>query len=67
MRVIEFLISHGADVNAQDSGGETPLHKAARKNHCDAYRALVAGGALESIRNAFRETPANLMHDLTKV
>jgi len=42
---------YGADVNAQDDMGMTPLHWAALKNDADAVATLLAAGADVNIRN----------------
>jgi uncharacterized protein len=42
---IRTLIAGGADANARDGHGRTPLHVAAHGAHRDAMRALVQGGA----------------------
>jgi ankyrin repeat protein len=48
------LLKEGANPNARDGSGRTPLHVAAFGSHYDAVRALVAGGgdinALDSSR-----------------
>lgn len=43
--VLELLICAGADVNAKNRLGETPLHEAAFRDRCDAARLLIAAGA----------------------
>ncbi|TMW68281.1 hypothetical protein Poli38472_005749 [Pythium oligandrum] len=43
--VVEELIRHRANVNAQDSRGRTPLHWAARHNHVSTVEALLEAGA----------------------
>lgn len=40
-----WLIDHGADVNAADPSGMTPLHKAAVFNRVASAEALIAAGA----------------------
>lgn len=44
-QVAECLIAHGADIDAQDSYGHTPLHEAASDGNLDVASALVAHGA----------------------
>jgi ankyrin repeat protein len=42
---IQRLVRDGADLNARDGNGRTPLHVAAFKGHGTAARALIAAGA----------------------
>jgi uncharacterized protein len=42
---IAHLVTAGADVNARDANGRTPLHVAAYRGDPAAVRALLAGGA----------------------
>lgn len=49
---IEFLCTHGADVNGKDSGW-TPLHLAASSGHCDAAVLLLDAGARVDARNRY--------------
>jgi ankyrin repeat protein len=42
---VKHLISKGADVNAQDAGGATPLHLAAWKGHTKIALYLIEQGA----------------------
>ena len=44
-QVVETLINHGADVNAQTHSLETPLHLAARRAHFDVVKMLLHHGA----------------------
>ena len=41
LAVVEFLVQHGATVNAVDKGGRTPLHIAAYVNHVDVLIFLL--------------------------
>lgn len=41
-RLLELLISRGVDVNSQESGGETPLMRAAFHGHDRTLKALLA-------------------------
>jgi uncharacterized protein (TIGR03067 family) len=44
-QVVGYLLSHGADVNAADGLGYTPLHLAAEGGHLAIVKRLVAAGA----------------------
>ena len=57
---IEYLVSIGADPNAVDSGGVTPLHRAVRTRLLPAVRALLEGGANPRQPNKTGSTPLHL-------
>ena len=61
----KYLIEQGVPHSPVDNGGETPLHKAGRKQNYTVYRMLQAAGANENQRNKLKETPKNLLHDIT--
>jgi catalase (peroxidase I) len=56
--VVEYLISKGANVNVQDSDGDSPLHDAARFGHKACVTHLLAGGASTDSVNRKGETAA---------
>ncbi|MFO1064964.1 MAG: ankyrin repeat domain-containing protein [Pirellulales bacterium] len=58
--VIQILIAAGADPNALDKSGVTPLHRAVRKRSIEAVRALLAGGAEPRKPNRSGSTPLHL-------
>ena len=41
VEVCEYLLEHGADVNAQDKGGLIPLHNASSYGHVDIAHLLI--------------------------
>ncbi len=42
---VRLAINFGADVEAKDNGGQTPLHWAARRNHIEIAKLLIELGA----------------------
>ena len=49
VRYTQFLLRHGADVNALNHYLESPLHWAVKAGHEDVVRALLSAEALLSI------------------
>ena len=49
--LIDLLLRHGADVNATDKDGETPLFKAVREQRTDTVWFLLEHGADPNVRN----------------
>ena len=66
LKCMKFLIESKVEADSVDTMGETPLHRAGRKNFFQAYDMLVAAGADESILNQMRETPKQLKLDATQ-
>ena len=58
--MVYFLIKRGADVNALDAYGKTPLHWAAGCGHTDCVKALVSAGAASLIKTKDGETAEQL-------
>jgi len=58
--VIEYLLAVGADPNALDQSGVSPLHRAIRTRGSEAVRTLLAGGARVGLRNGSGSTPLHL-------
>jgi ankyrin repeat protein len=54
------LLAAGADPNAIDNGGVTPLHRAVRNRCASAVRALLEGGANVGRPNGSGSTPLQL-------
>jgi ankyrin repeat protein len=42
---VESLLARGADINAKNKAGATPLHKAAAAGHTEVVKALIVKGA----------------------
>src|SRR6185369_16582414 len=51
------LISKGADVNAAQPDGTTPLHWASYQVDLDLVKQLLAKGAKADVKNSFGATP----------
>jgi len=57
---IVLLLGAGADPNARDMDGVTPLHRAVRTRSAAAVEALLEGGAKINARNKSGSTPLRL-------
>jgi Ankyrin repeats (many copies) len=60
VRTIRCLLGAGADINAQDRNGATPLHRAVRTRCASAVRYLLSAGADPKSRNNSGSTPFHL-------
>jgi hypothetical protein len=62
---VACLIEGGADPNAVDMGGVTPLHRAVRNRCAAAVRTLLDGGADARRKNKNGSTPMQLANQTT--
>lgn len=58
---MEFLISHGANVNKGDDDRLSPLHSAAHNNNKEIAELLISHGAkIDAKTSCFEETPLHI-------
>jgi len=60
VKTIGVLLDAGADVNAQDKNGATPLHRAVRTRCAAAVRCLLKAAADPTLKNKPGSTPFHL-------
>jgi ankyrin repeat protein len=60
LEIARALVAAGADVNATQHGGWTPLHAAALHGNLPLVRLLLEAGAKADVKNDAGQTPAGL-------
>jgi hypothetical protein len=60
VKTIQCLLAAGADLNAQDKNGATPLHRAVRTRCAAAVKCLLKAGSDATRRNHSGSTPFHL-------
>lgn len=60
IKIIEFLINHGAKINEPDIFNQTPLHNAMKFNVIPVATILINNGADENHKNDNGQTPVDL-------
>ncbi|WP_139491645.1 ankyrin repeat domain-containing protein [Brevibacillus dissolubilis] len=58
--LVELLIEHGADLDAKESGGYTPLHEAALRGYAELVTTLLANDADATLTNEDGKTALEL-------
>lgn len=56
-KMVQLLVAHGADVNAQGSSGATPLFWAVMRDQKDDVKFLLDHGANPNLTDAYKDTP----------
>lgn len=65
-RMVRMLISNGAELNAKQAEGLTPLHHAVARGSLKLTRTLVRAGADPFLKDSLGRSPADLARQLTK-
>ncbi len=60
LQMAAVLLKHGADVNASQTGGWTPLHEAASRGDIDMVKLLLQYGAQKRVHNEDGITPLDM-------
>ncbi|HOT51462.1 MAG TPA: ankyrin repeat domain-containing protein, partial [Candidatus Hydrogenedentes bacterium] len=60
---VQVFIGEGADINAADINGFTPLHIAAEQGHVRMVKLLMSRGANVNLRNSEGRTPLKIAQD----
>ncbi len=60
LAAVQKTVAAGADVNAKDQGGWTPLHFAAYEGKTEYFNLLIAKGADVNVKTLKGETPLKL-------
>jgi serine/threonine-protein phosphatase 6 regulatory ankyrin repeat subunit B len=55
--IVQLLINSGADIEATDERGKTPLHFAVQSGHAETVQLLIDNGANIYARTWFGQTP----------
>ena len=63
LRIVEFLLEHGANPNMKNNYGRTPLHIAAMYGHLEVVEFLLEHGANPNVRNNYGYTPLHFAVD----
>lgn len=67
LKIVTFLLEHGADVGKQDAGGLTPLHWASLFGFLEVGEALVEAKADLNAKTNSGETPLHLAAEKGKL
>lgn len=63
-KIIELLLEYGADINAVELSGDTPLTYIIKNRDLDLFQNLIDRGADRSLRDQNGETPEDIMSRL---
>ena len=57
VRRIDYLLAHGANIEARGISGQTPLYVAAETGHLNSMKSLLGHGAVLDVQNSVGWTP----------
>jgi uncharacterized protein len=63
-RIARLLIANGAEMNAPQDGGQTPLHHAVARGSSHLVAELIDEGADPFLKDGFGRSPADLAREL---
>ena len=66
IEAVAALISHGADVNAREVDGETPLMRASINGHAKVVEALLDAGADKELKATSGDYEGNTALDIAR-
>jgi hypothetical protein len=66
LKMVELLVEKGAEVDALDTEGDTPLHKAVKGDHLPAMHHLLKNGANPHLKNKRNISPLELAQKMKK-
>ncbi len=63
-RIVRLLVDNGAELNAKQRGGTTPLHHAVARGSTTLVKCLIELGADPFLKDDFQRSPADLSREI---